>query len=110
MKFFIPAAKDAEQERSVYGGIKKFLGEELGAEISERKVRCLRWHHEGKSHEAEVGKETGFNRELVIAILYEPSRKLYHVCTPNRGVLRGMSIQAGEWSVTDSYDFDREPA
>jgi hypothetical protein len=108
MRFFIPAAKDAEQETSVYGSIKQFLGQELGAAFSDRKIRRLCWHHEGKRHEAEVGKESNANGETVIAILFEPFRNLYHVCTPNSGVLRGMSILAGASSVSESSDFDEE--
>jgi len=106
MKFFIPTSKSLEQEHEVYEGIKTFLNQELGANFSERKVRILQWKHDGKHHEAEVGKVTSFNGEIVIAILYENERNLYHVCTPNRGVLRGGSILAGAWSVSGNIDFD----
>lgn len=108
MKFFIPAAESPEKEQEVYNAIKEFLGKELGASFSDRRVRVLRWVHEGTEHEAEVGKATAFNGEVVVAILYEPARNLYHVCTLNRGVVRGTSILAGEPSVTGCVDFDRE--
>src|SRR5437870_10009344 len=107
MKFFIPFAKDQDQERNVYDGIRKFLSQELGAAFTDRKVFSLRYHHEGKSYYAEVGKEHSLNKEPVIAILYEDLRKLYHVCTPNRGVVRGMSILVGWNEVDEVYDFDR---
>ena len=108
MKFFIPYAKDKEQEQNVYEGTRKFLSEELGAEFTDRKIFSLRYHHDGKSYYAAVGKEHALNGEPVIAILYEDMRKLYHVCTPNRGVLRGMSILVGSNEVEEVVDFDSE--
>lgn len=110
VKFFIPAADSVEQEEQAYNGIKAFLGKELGAEFSDRRVYLLRWRHDGKEHVAEVGKTTKFNGELVIAILYVPLCELYLVCTPNRGVRRGMSILVGGYSVNEFVDFDsKEP-
>ncbi|HET8669686.1 MAG TPA: hypothetical protein VFM05_03380 [Candidatus Saccharimonadales bacterium] len=106
MEFFIPAAKDAEQEQHVYDGIKKFLSEELGAVFSNRKVFSLTYVHEGKDYYAEVGKPHALNGETVVAILYEPARGLYHVCTLSRGVARGMSILVGLNDVRSATDFD----
>ncbi len=108
MKFFIPGADSPESEQKVYEAIKLHLGEGLGANFSDRRIRILQWRHDGKRYEAEVGKITPFNNELVIAILYDPARKLYHVCTHNRGVARDTSILAGEWSVMGVIDFDGE--
>ncbi|OYQ68016.1 hypothetical protein B9G53_00365 [Pseudanabaena sp. SR411] len=108
MKFFIPASKSPEQEKKVYEEIKTFLHQELDAKFSERRVRILQWKHDGNQYEAEVGKTTSFNGEIVIAILYENGRDLYHVCTPNRGVLRGGSILAGGQSVFGNIDFDSD--
>ena len=105
MKFFIPGAWSAEETVKVYSAIKAHLGQELGAHFAGRKIRSLHWEHDGKKYEAEVGKCTSFNNEIVIAILYEPKRNLYHVCTPNRGVLRDISILAGGHSVFTVADF-----
>ena len=106
MKFFLPHAKDEAEAESVYDGIKKFLLQELGADCSPRRVRLLEYVHEGKTYRAEVGQDHSLNKEPVIAILYEPMRRLYHVCTPNRGVIRGGSILVGESSVHHVEDFD----
>jgi len=106
MQFFIPAATTDQQRDEVYASIKKHLGENLCADFSARRIRVLQWVHAGKHHEAEVGKQTSFNGEIVVAILYEPLRDLYHVCTPDRGVLRGGSILAGAHSVRGSLDFE----
>ncbi|MBD2504689.1 hypothetical protein [Anabaena azotica] len=108
MKFFIPGANSLESEQNVYESIKLNLGKGRGVEFSERRIRMLKWRHDGKQYEAEVGEFTSFNNEPVIAILFDPQRKLYHVCTPNRGVLRDTSVLAGESSVIDFTDFDRE--
>lgn len=106
MKFHIPAAKDEQSAEEIYGSIKEFVGSGAAAEFSARRVKSLSWYHNGKSQYAEVGKAAEFNGEIVIAILYDESRHLYHVCTPNRGVLRGESIMAGEDWRTTAHDFD----
>lgn len=104
--FFIPFAKDDAQTQSVYSAIKEFLSKELGAQFSELKVFALEYVHDGKEYYAEVGKNHSLNGEPVIAILYEPLRRLYHVCTTNRGVVRDMSILVGEDSVQSLELFD----
>ena len=110
MKFWVPAADTQEQETQVYDAIKSHLKDGLGAEFSDRKIQKIDWTHEGKAFSAEVGEDAPayFNGigELVIAIFYEPLRNLYHICTPNRGVLRGLSILAGSNSVRNTIDFD----
>ena len=106
MKFFIPLAEDKEQETRVYKSIKEFLKKELGAEASDRKIFSLHYKHNGKNYSAEVGKNEEPDGELVIAILYEELRNLYHVCTPNRGVARGMSILVGGHDILSVTDFN----
>ena len=104
MKFFIPAAKNKAQEEEIYSAIKQFLGKELGATFDDRQVFKLQYTHDGKEYCAEVGQRDLPTGEPVIAILHEPGRRLYHVCTTNRGVVRGGSILVGEadvWSVED---------
>ena len=108
MKFFIHAAKDKEEEQSVYSAIKEFLGKELDARFDDRKVQKLHYVHDGKEYYTEVGQPHTLNGEPVIAILHEPGRNLYHVCTTNRGVVRGISILVGEHLVRSMEDFDTE--
>lgn len=106
MKFFIPAAKDKDQEDRVYNSIKQFLKDELGANMSERKIFSLSYKHNGNNYYAEVGKNDEIEKDVVIAILYEKTRDLYHICTPNRGVVRGMSILVGAHDAISVTDFD----
>jgi hypothetical protein len=103
--FFIPAADSPEQAQKVYDSIKQHLGDGLGAAFSNRRVARLRWRHDGVEYEAVVGQKTSFNGEVVVAILYEDLRRLYHVCTPSRGVIRGGSILAGSHDVLGATDF-----
>jgi hypothetical protein len=77
----------------------------LGATFSERRIYSLSYHHEGNFYHAVVGEPHSLNGEPVIAILYEPVRTLYQVCTPNRGVARGISILVGADSVESCVDF-----
>lgn len=106
MQFFIPAAKDDAARDHVYGAIKSHLSYGAENRFADRKIQFLRYVHNGRDVEAEVGKTHPMNGEPVVAILYEPGRKLYHVCTTNRGVARGDAILAGETSVVDERDFD----
>ena len=108
MKFFIPAAHSIEQEQWVYASIKPYLGKGLSARFSDRRVCFLRWWQDGEEHVAEVGKPTTVNGETVVAILREPGRNLYHICTPNRGVIRDLSILASGKHVTEIRDFEPE--
>lgn len=106
MKFFLPAASTAEQAEQILAGIKKWLGGDGVTEFSDRRIWSLSWHHNSKACYAEVGKITDFNGETVVAIIYDPSRCLYHVCTPNRGVRGGDAILAGEDWQTSVQDFE----
>ena len=108
MKFFIPAAHSVEQEQWVYASIKAFLGRGLSARFSDRRICFLRWWQNGGEYVAEVGKPTTFNGETVVAILHEPGRNFYHVCTPSRGLIRDLSILAGDKHVVEIRDFDPE--
>jgi len=109
MKWFIPGAKDEEGAIQVYQAIKKHLGKELGAaSFANRRIRKINFYDNRKTYEAEVGKRLLLTGEKVIAILYEPARDLYHVCTPTRGVLRGISVLVGGDEVSFLEDFDPE--
>jgi hypothetical protein len=94
MKFFIPAAKDAEQAEQVYESVAKFNN----APLSGRRICALAWRHNGNLMSCEVGGEApsyyGTNEEPVVAIL--DCERLYKVCTTNRGVIRGEAILVGK--------------
>ena len=55
-----------------------------------------------KDYHVEVGKPDPRNNELVIAIL---KSNTYLVCTPNRGVVRGIPILVGQDKVERTTDF-----
>lgn len=90
--FFIPDVADPEDAEQVYRAIKAFAHETTGWAIGDRRIFRIRYEHNGKSLVAEVGKPDPLTGELVFAILASNS---YLVCTPNRGVRRGMPILAG---------------
>jgi hypothetical protein len=101
MKFFIPGADSPESEERIYEAIKS----QLSVQLSDRRIRLIRWRHDGRKHEAEVGRTTSLNNEQVIAIFYDERRRLYHICTPNR-CARGGAILAGEASVIGVIEFN----
>jgi hypothetical protein len=106
MKFFVPAAKDAKQTEEVWGATKKFAEQNLGWEISDRRVLSIEYVHDGQNLWAEVGHQDPRTKEPVIVILESGT---YLVCTPNRGVLRGMPMLVGHNEVRRVVYFDDSP-
>jgi len=102
MKFFIPHAKDKKQEKTVYESTKKFAEDQLGWDIEDRKIFSIQYRHESKDYYAEVGKKEQVEGEEVIAILESTT---YLICTPNRGVARGMPILVGKDEARSVVDF-----
>ncbi len=94
MKFFVPAAKTAEEAESVYLAFAKF--NEIP--VLKNRIWKLQWIHNGKNLSCEVGKpiigDSRFGNEPVLAI-FERST-LFIICTPNRGGIRGEPILAGK--------------
>ncbi len=78
MNFFIPAAEDKTQAEEVYKSIKDFARQTLGWEVTERRIFCLTYQHEGKRYYVEVGKPDPRVSEIVVAIL---ESNTYLVCT-----------------------------
>ena len=102
MRFFVPAVKDETQAEEVWVSIKKFAEESLRWKISERRIFSIAYQHQDKDYHVEVGKPDPRNNELVIAIL---KSNTYLVCTPNRGVVRGIPILVGQDKVERTTDF-----
>lgn len=106
-EFFVPLAENRKHGEKVYSGIRKHVSEVMGgAVLSDKRIFRLQHTHTGNRYFAEVGETHALYRELVIAILYDESRDLYYVCTPNRGVVRGEPILVGADRVIDIVPFD----
>src|SRR5258707_9114019 len=106
MKFFLPAANDAAQAEQNYEGIRKFNADQMGAMLSPRRIYKVGGVHNGKRFEATVGHPFESLGEPVVAILLDTSRKCYFICTPNRGVLRGMPYLSGSNEIDSVEDFE----
>jgi len=104
MKFFIPHAKDEKQAEKVLQGIIKFAKEEIGWDITNRRIFSISYTHEGKKYHSEVGQIDDRVSEEVIAIL---ESHIYFVCTPNRGVIRGMPVLVGREEAKEIIDFEK---
>lgn len=105
MKFFIPEAASEERALKIYSAIKENIIQQCGAKFSDRKIFKLHYKHDGKKYFSEIGSQEEPDGELVVAILFDDMRNVYHVCTPNRGVARGSSILVGEHEVLSVTDF-----
>jgi hypothetical protein len=107
MKFFIPAATDAANAEVLYDSIRRFNSEQMGATLSPRRIYSVSGVHNGRDFAATVGKPFESPGEVVVAILLDTSRSLYFICTPNRGVLKGMPYLSGSNEVYSAEDFER---
>jgi hypothetical protein len=105
MKFFIPYASTPEMAEQVYESIKKFAVSTAHGSPSQRRIFRIKYHHEGKNYQAEVGKEHRRIGEEVIAIL---ESFVYLICSPNRGVVRGGPCMVGYDEVDEIEDFEEE--
>ena len=103
-KFFIPAASNARRAESFYESIKKLAKETTGGDVTPRRIFAIAYEHDGGQYHAEVGKPEPREGELVIAIL-ETNAMPYLICTPNRGVLRGMPYFVRKDEVLSIVDF-----
>lgn len=104
MEFFVPEAESPERAVEAWEATRKFAQDTLGWEVGDRRIFRLDYRHGGKSMVAEVGKPDPFIGEEPIMAILESNAFL--VCTPNRGVLRGMPILVGIEEILKVTDFD----
>ena len=102
VKFFIPKADGIIQAEEVWESVKKFAEKNLEWDVTDRRIFSIAYQKHGKDYYAEVGKPDPRNGELVIAILDSVT---YLVCTPNRGVLRGIPILVGDSELRKITEF-----
>lgn len=106
MKFFIPHARDASQERQIYADIREFLTTELGAALTERKIFSLTYLHDDQEYRAEIGERHPATGDIVDVILYDESIGVYYVCARSHGVVRGHPIVVNVANVESVVLFD----
>lgn len=102
MKFFVPEAENETEALSVWKATRTFAEETLGWEVTERRIFSISYRHDGTDYYVQVGKPDPRIGELVLVIL---ESNTYLVCTPNRGVLRGMPVLVGRNEVKSTTDF-----
>lgn len=105
--FFVPFAENPEQAEEVYASVKAFMLK-VAFKPSERRVYSVAYRHNGRDYVSTVGVREP-EGETVIAILeaFNPT-PLYMICTPNRGVVTGDPILAGD--VSRVIDFAADAA
>lgn len=115
--FFIPHARDAAQAEGLLEGTRRFCQEQVPWVILPKRVKSIRFTHNGKQYVAEVGQPVRYtqggrvflehvghdpnpepeNEKLVIC-LFETTDP-FLVCTLNRGVAKGDPILVGRREV-----------
>lgn len=107
MEFFVPKATTKEKEIEIYQAMKNAIEKNMGAKLSDRKIQSLQYRHDGVIRSAIVGEVDPIQNEIVLAIYFEQMRNVYHVCTPNRGLLAGPTILVGGDEVIHRVEFDQ---
>ena len=67
-----------------------------GANLSDLSFGDIRYNRGEKLHHAQVGHPDPEFGEEIVCILRDDTRKLYNICTENRGVRSGNPIQVGQ--------------
>jgi len=108
MRFFLPPSNDPEQAERAYDGIRRFAQENMGWEVLDRRIYELTFRDRSGVLTARVGEvfDLRGERGLVVAIL---ESNTYLICTPERGVIRGIPIMVGANEVESVTDFEAEP-
>ena len=102
MKFFVPSAENENEAEDTYQATRKFAVENCWP-VTDRRIQAIGFRDKGRSVTAEVGKIEPITGETVVAIF---ESRAYLVCTPNRGVLRGMPILVGRHEISSVTDFE----
>jgi hypothetical protein len=109
--FFVPDVSDSTQAEQLYESIRAFnRTQSPNWTITDRRIYQLDYTHNGRDYRSRVGTTEAGIGEPVIAILEASggAERLFYVCTPNRGVLRGGPLLVGGREVRAVTDFARE--
>ena len=66
MRFFVPVTKDETEAEAVWEAIKKFAEDNLGWEISERRIFSIAYQHHGQGYYVEVGEPDRVSKSLYL--------------------------------------------
>jgi hypothetical protein len=86
--------------------MRKSHTQQMGASLSTRRIYSVHGKHDGKRFTATVGQPFERLGEVVIAILFDETRKCYLICTPNRGVLKDIPYLSGSNEIDYAEDFE----
>jgi hypothetical protein len=106
VKFLIPAVNETAEAEKFYDAIRLFNTEQMGAKLSPQRIYRVSGIHDGKPFTATVGERFERLGEVVVAILLDTSRNCYFICTPSRGVLRGMPYLSGSEEIRSVEEFE----
>ena len=107
--FHVPGAEDTDMtDEELYESIVKFYEDQNG-NVSDRRIEGIRFYDDHPSQDREIDVNVGetfpLNGETVEAILHDPNRGLYLVCTPTRGVANGMPFLVGTDETREVREF-----
>jgi len=107
MRFFVPPTTDPAVAEQAYDGIRSFARESMGWDVLDRRIYEIKFRDRSGVLTARVGEVLDLRGErgLVVAILQSNT---YLICTPERGVMRGIPIMVGANEVEGVTDFEAE--
>lgn len=111
-EFRVPGAEGINTtDEELYQSIVKFAESQSFGPISDDRIEGIRYRESDPKYDhdvidVDVGDVFPITSEQIEAILYDKSKDLYLICTPNRGVARGNPILVGDSKVRDVRHFD----
>jgi hypothetical protein len=93
----------------IYRETRDYVSKDLGVELSSQRIYRLFGSQNGVAFEARVGEPFERFCEPVVAIFWDTTMNLYHVCTPNRGMMRGVPYLFESREVFCMEDFEPNP-
>jgi hypothetical protein len=106
-KFFLPGPGPAEgfDPEDIYEGIRKGAELDTSRKATDRRIFKLRYRHNGRDYEAEVGKPDPIDGDMVFAIL--DMGDLFTIRCRIRGVAKvGEPILVGKGDAYEVVEFD----
>lgn len=90
--FFVPGTEGLDAAEEAWQATKWFVEEQIGLEVSDRRIFHVAYRHNEQDFEAQVGEVEPRTGEVCVVILESAS---FLVCTESRGLGRGDPILIG---------------
>jgi len=106
-EFQVHGAEDDEEAEEVWQGTRQWVEENRG-KVTDKRIYSIRYYDgdDDTTHEVSIGDPVPHVGEPAVAIYESEAKDMHLICTPNRGVIRGMPVMVGNHDVRSVTEFD----